>query len=179
MGLQVEESCAVGYPRGMTIDKDRLIEALRQQARAELETLTESQRRAQEGATHEEARPENDKDTRATEASYLARGLAKRVQEMRGVLSALSALELRDFGPDAPIAAGALVELEDEEGTHSHLFIAPRGGGMKVEVDDALVKVVTPESPIGRALVGLGLDDEVRFTTPRDGERVAWIVNVA
>jgi hypothetical protein len=33
---------------------------------------------ARAGATHEEAKPENDKDTRALEQSYLARGQAIR-----------------------------------------------------------------------------------------------------
>jgi len=41
---------------------------------ADLDTLERAHRATTEGATHEEAKPENDKDTRALEQSYLARG---------------------------------------------------------------------------------------------------------
>ena len=60
-------------------DKNELIEALRARVTAELRTLRESQRAAQEGATHEETRQEDPKDTRAIEAQYVSRGLAERV----------------------------------------------------------------------------------------------------
>ena len=53
---------------------------------ADLETLERAQQAAIEGATHEEAKPENDKDTRALEASYLARGQAMRLEELRAGL---------------------------------------------------------------------------------------------
>ena len=49
---------------------------------AHLETLERAHRAACEGATHEEAKPENDKDTRALEQSYLARGQAARIDEL-------------------------------------------------------------------------------------------------
>ena len=43
---------------------------------ADLATLEKAQHATQAAATHEEAKPENDKDTRALEQSYLARGQA-------------------------------------------------------------------------------------------------------
>lgn len=43
-----------------------------------LELLERAHADAAEGATHEEAKPEDDKDTRALEQSYLARGQAQR-----------------------------------------------------------------------------------------------------
>ena len=68
----------------MRLDKAALLTALRAQIAADLDALIASQKRAHEGATHEEARPESDKDTRATEASYVARGLAERVSSLEG-----------------------------------------------------------------------------------------------
>ena len=60
-------------------DKRRLVAGLR--ARIEEDLATVERRRADTaaGATHEENRAEHAKDTRATEDSYLARGLAERV----------------------------------------------------------------------------------------------------
>ena len=63
--------------------KVALLVALRAQVSADLEAVTESQQKTQAGATHAESKSESDKDTRATESSYLARGLAKRVGELR------------------------------------------------------------------------------------------------
>jgi hypothetical protein len=51
------------------IDKAELLEKLRAQVTADLARAAQAQRETQQGATHEEARPENDKDTRALEAS--------------------------------------------------------------------------------------------------------------
>ena len=44
----------------------------------ELKVVEASQKNAQSNATHSESKQESDKDMRATEASYVARGLAKR-----------------------------------------------------------------------------------------------------
>ncbi|HQP37789.1 MAG TPA: hypothetical protein PLI95_21545, partial [Polyangiaceae bacterium] len=55
----------------------------------DLEVLQRAHRASQEGATHEEAKPENDKDTRALEQSYLARGQARRVDDLSSALSAV------------------------------------------------------------------------------------------
>ena len=45
-------------------DKARLLARLQERIAAELQTLRESQRAAQDGATHEETRQEDPKDTR-------------------------------------------------------------------------------------------------------------------
>ncbi|HWZ89090.1 MAG TPA: hypothetical protein VNW92_09580, partial [Polyangiaceae bacterium] len=60
-------------------DKARILSLLRARVAADLATMSAAQRAVVVGATHEENRPENDKDTRALEQSYLARGQAQRV----------------------------------------------------------------------------------------------------
>jgi transcription elongation GreA/GreB family factor len=111
---------------------------------------------AVEGATHDEARPENDKDTRGLEQSYLARGQAQRVAELEAAVSDASALALRrcDRG-----GMGALVTIEDD-GEERVYFIAPHGGGTVLA---GSVQVVTPSSPLGRALAGKRVDDEIEL----------------
>jgi transcription elongation GreA/GreB family factor len=112
---------------------------------------------AREGATHEEAKPENDKDTRALEQSYLARGEAARIDALRSALTEVQALPVRVFGADEPIALGALVATE-EEGVRKLVWLAPHGGGKKLA--DGTVHVVTPDSPVGRTLLGKRPGDE-------------------
>jgi transcription elongation GreA/GreB family factor len=112
---------------------------------------------AREGATHQEAKPENDKDTRALEQSYLARGEAARLDELRGALVDVQAMPLRDIEDDGPARLGALVAT-DEDGREALFWIAPHGGGARLA--GGAVHVVTPKSPLGRALLGARAGDE-------------------
>lgn len=118
---------------------------------ADLDALERAQREAQAGATHEEAKAEGDKDTRAVEQTYLARGQAQRVEELRASLAALRAMPLREFAAGDPVAIGAVVTLDDD-GEHRRFFIAPESGGTRLA--GGRVQVVTPKSPLGEALVG-------------------------
>ena len=82
------------------IDKARLLRDLRERVASDLDGLVRRQQDAQKGATHEENRAEHGKDTRATEQSYLARGLAARVEEMRQSMSILEqAMQQMEPGP--------------------------------------------------------------------------------
>ncbi len=144
----------------MSLDgKRRLVELLRAQIAEEMATLVAAAKASQEAATHEEARPENDKDTRALEQSYLARGQAARVEELQEVATRLKFLALPAYAQDDRIGPAALVEVEvdDEEAT---FFLVPVGGGRKVRLGDREITVVTTSSPVGRALLGKEVGDE-------------------
>jgi transcription elongation GreA/GreB family factor len=138
--------------------KDELVAILA----GDLEVVEAAQKATVAAATHEEAKPENDKDTRALEQSYLARGQAARVEELRAGVADVQGMPVRPFGDDRPIALGALVSVEEDEETHV-LFLAPHGGGNRLA--NGAVQVVTPRSPLGQALLGkrAGDDCEVRL----------------
>jgi transcription elongation GreA/GreB family factor len=108
---------------------------------------------ATEGAISDEARPENDKDTRGLEQSYLARGHAGRVAELEAGIVAVTALST---APATRAALGALVVI-DEDDESRELYVAGAGGGLTL---DGNITVVTPTSPVGRALLGKQVDDE-------------------
>ena len=130
----------------------------------QLETQLAAARSAHEtaakAATHEESRAENDKDTRGLEQSYLARGHAQRVAELESAIVVVQTFAPRSFRADDAIALGALVEIE-EDGKSRRLWLAPHGGG--IELDDGAVTVVTPTSPLGKALLGKHVDDDVEM----------------
>src|SRR5882724_7833860 len=135
------------------VDKSEILRLLRECVAADLATMSAAQRAVVGGATHEGNRPENDKDTRALEQSYLARGQAQRVVELQDALNKLKALELREFSAGTAIALGALVTVDDGREL-VHFFIAPAGGGLRVQPDGVEVRVVTPQAPIAQALLG-------------------------
>lgn len=143
--------------------------ALRDQLVAHLEAALETARAAHaaaiEGATHPEAKAENDKDTRGLEQSYIARGQAQRVAELEAAVADTRALKLRGFGEESPVAMSALVVV-DEDGAEHRYWIAPHGGGSTLA---GAVQVVTPVSPLGRALLGKRAGDEVEL--PLAGKR--------
>ena len=133
--------------------KDELVRALG----AELGTLERAQQLTREAATHEENKPENDKDTRALEQSYLARGQAARVEELRTGLAEAQSMPVRAFAEGSPIALGALIVAEENDATIT-LLLAPAGGGSRLA--NGAVQVVTPKSPLGRALLGKRAGDD-------------------
>jgi len=134
--------------------KDELVQLLQ----ADLDVLERAYEASREGATHEEAKPENDKDTRALEQSYLARGQARRVEDLRSDVADVKNMPVRDFLEDDPAALGALVCIE-QNGEPRMLFLAPQGGGAALH--GGVIQVVTPRSPMGRALMGKLPGDDV------------------
>ena len=103
------------------------------------------------GATHVEAKAENDKDTRGLEMSYLARGQAMRVEEVDETIKRLRFVNLRSFD-DAPIDLGAMVRVLVDDKPR-FFFLVPAGGGTKVRIDGVDVALLSPASPVGRALL--------------------------
>ncbi len=145
-------------------DKHAVLRAVRAAIDEDLAAATASQKTAAAGATHEESKPENDKDTRGLEASYLARGLAKRVGELKATQGALLSMPTHACKEGG---LGALIVVDDEHGAAACYLLAPVAGGVMVEVDGAKVQVVTPQSPIGRALVGKSAGDDAQAKTPK------------
>lgn len=155
-------------------DKSELLAELIQKLSEQAEGLARRARDIAASATHEEARPESDKDTRAIEESYLARGQAQRVAESEAALQVLRSLRLRHFESDRPIAATAVVAIEDEDANEKVLFLAPGAGGTTLESQGFTVQVVTAASPLGRGLLGRTVDEEFEVTTA--GRRRIWTI---
>ena len=134
--------------------KRALLASLIAHVDGEIATMRKAAYDAADAATHAEAKPENDKDTRALEASYLAAGQAERVRELESAQKLLVGMELRDIGKTTPICASAVITLEDDDGAQTMFFMSPHGGGVRLDLDGASVQVVTPQSPLGKALLG-------------------------
>jgi len=157
--------------------KKKLIAALVKHVEAEMATMRKAALDAAEGATHAEAKPENDKDTRAIEASYLAAGQAERFRQLEASLKVLRGLELPELPKTAPIAATAVVTLEDEDGELTRFLMLPSFGGVVLEHEGQKVQVVTPPSPLGAALLGRTRGETIELRA-KAGRRELTITDV-
>jgi len=86
-----------------------------------------------------------------------------------------------EFKPTAKVALGALVDVEvesDAGGAEERtLFVLPVGAGTEVSGPggDGFVSIVTPSSPVGRALVGARAGDS--FEIVIEGRERQWTVS--
>jgi transcription elongation GreA/GreB family factor len=142
------------------MNKEELLQKIIVTLTADLLALTAAAKTAHAAATHEECLPDNKYDTTGLEASYVAQGQANRAQEIRQSLESYRSLTLRFFDEESPIRLTALVSLEAEDGSQRRFFLGPDAGGMKLGGDTKCV-VITPESPLGRALLGKVCDDVI------------------
>ncbi len=129
---------------------------------ADHELLVRAALDARQAATHEESKAEDQYDTRGLEASYLAGAQANRALELEKIIGFYRLFELPKFEADAPITAGALVELEAAAKLSCYLLV-PRGIGRAVAVDGTTVQVITVQSPLGALLIGKSLGEGVEL----------------
>ena len=134
--------------------KSRLLEQIRAELRANLERLSKAAYEAHAAATDPGSKAEGKYDTRSLEASYLAAGQARQVDELAASLRTFEALTLPDFEPDEAIDAGALVEA-DLNGESTYFLLVPTSGGTVISHEGMEITLLTPESPLYRKLLGM------------------------
>lgn len=139
--------------------KQQVVEALRVALRDELAAVERVAAMARDEVGNSETKSEGKYDTRSTEASYLARGQAWRVVELRRLVAWIEAFEPQ---PREQVTIGALVRVEPG----GWLFLAPVGGHT-VSVGDQRVRVISPASPLGQAMGELEAGDAFEVETPR------------
>jgi transcription elongation GreA/GreB family factor len=135
------------------MNKRELLDQLLSALEAEVAAMTRAALETHAEATDDENKAEDKYDTRGLEASYLAHGQSRAAEEAALAVAQFRALPVRDFTAVDPISLGALVTVETK-GRPSYYFVGPRAGGTEVQHDGHTVLVVTPQSPLGRQLVG-------------------------
>ena len=90
-----------------------------------------------------------------------------RRQEIERQLVQVRFLPKRDHrDPEDIIVPSCLIELETgnvERSVRSWCYLIPSGGGLVLSVDGKPVQVVTPQSPLGAALLGRSRGDQVEI----------------
>jgi transcription elongation GreA/GreB family factor len=146
------------------MNKQQVLQGIVEKLEVDLDIAIRAAQTAYETATHEENIAENKYDTLGLEASYLAAGQARRVEEIRQALAAYRNLPLKPFDDQRGIQSGDLVSLESATGARQTLFLGPDAAGLKISVGQTLVTVITAKAPLGQSLVGRFDGDELEIT---------------
>lgn len=154
----------------MGIDKRKLLAALVAQVEEKLDELRAGYGAARDAVLSTPHVMKSKREVFGQESAYLANALALNIQEREQELRTLRAVRL-PLGPDRA-ALGCLVGVGTSNGeAEAFYFILPVCGGMELPAEGGgpAVRVVTPATPIARALLGKSLDDDVMLpgTPPR------------
>jgi transcription elongation GreA/GreB family factor len=160
------------------MDKKVLVEQLVRQlelsARAALSSRDAAAAEARDGATPDEKR----EDARAAhQLASLGKAQQRRAQQALAEVDSLAQFKPTPLAGSAKIAVGAIVEVEDaDSGEGRTFFLAPVGAGITLTGPggDGHLSVVTPVSPIGRAVIGRRTGDVVDVTV--DGDVREWSI---
>jgi len=124
--------------------------------------------RAHATATNNESVAENKYDTFGLEASYLAQGQSVRVEQCRVELEQFimmvktseNAANVAEPRPIFAVELGSLVIVSDCEDQVRAFLLGPAAAGLTLQCDEFEVTCITPQSPIGKALLGKEVDQE-------------------
>ncbi len=145
-----------------------ILKVLIAELEGELHRLLAANEQASAGATDSEAKAETKWDTCGLESSYLARGHAQQFKTLAAEVHNLRGFAAPDY-TGRSIGLGALAEVE--MGSEALLFFLLHcGGGIDLAVEGREVTVITPESPIGAALLDKRQGDAFSFRAGISGK---------
>ncbi|MEM7393149.1 MAG: transcription elongation factor GreAB [Verrucomicrobiota bacterium] len=136
------------------MDKKKIHQQFIARLQEDVDGITDAAKKSFAMATDNEHKAESKYDTFSLEASYLARGQAQRVEELKASLERFEVLPLKEFEAGDPILLSALVHLAADDGDDRYLFFGPSSGGLEIETEGKTVMVVTKQSPLGQAILG-------------------------
>lgn len=159
------------------INKKQLLDVVIAALTQKLQQAINAANEAHAAAVDDQSVAETQYDTLAIEASYLAEGQSRRVTECQLAIDAYNALNIIDYNDSSLIALGALVQLSEDSNTKHWFFLGPDAGGFRCQIDSQSITVITPKSPMGMALIGKQLDDEIEVMIA-DNKLEAFIVAI-
>ena len=145
------------------VTKVQLIRLITERLNQDLALFLNAAKTAHEAAIDEENQPDNKYDTTALEASYVAQGQANRAQDLRRSIETYR--QLSPPSDSNTIRLASLITIEDESGCQKKVFIGPMEGGLRITTGSGDVMVITPASPLGKALIGRTVGDSVQIKT--------------
>ncbi|MDQ7002029.1 MAG: GreA/GreB family elongation factor [Ghiorsea sp.] len=147
------------------MNKQTIFNRIMSQLEANIQVAQQAVKIAKDTATHKDCLGSSKYETMGTEASYLAKGQGERVLELQRAFAYFKPLAYVQSQAESTriIQLTSLVVLEDEDGKQQHFLLAAYAGGLKINFDKQHVTVITPQAPLGRALMGKEVGDVVEI----------------
>lgn len=101
----------------------------------------------------------------------------QRAAQLKHELLTLQFLPIREFNENDIICPSVLTEVE-YHGIRSFYLIVPQVGGYVTEIEGKPIQVLTPNSPLGEALLGKKVGDKIYIQT-RSGIREYKIISLS
>lgn len=134
-----------------SLPPDRLKQQLQQALLADMDDDIEHALRAakmaQATAADGNNRPENQYDTLALEAAYLAHGQSERIHQLQQLRIAINRWHVPVFDEDDELGAGALLHLQHAQQGDVLLWLTPTGG-RQLKLAEGTVQVVNVKAPL-------------------------------
>jgi transcription elongation GreA/GreB family factor len=157
-----------------SVNKKELLQQLLSHLQQEINATLNAVNEAHALASHEQSKPENQYDTLALEAAYLAHGQSERIAELQRQFMLLDHFEFSDCNDNSRIAVGALVRIEDvgcDDHKQQWLWLLPVAGGVLLKFENKnkdnngdesiAIRTITPEAPLAKTIVGSYIGDEI------------------
>lgn len=163
------------------MDKQDLMAQLEGQLREKARLAGRSARECADEAMNGASGKEKTVDSRvAMEYASLARGQKLRAETASSALQAIEGFRPPELSSRSRACVGAIVEIEDEDnGEGRTFFLAPVGAGMTLlgPGGDGHLSVVTPASPIGKAVQGRRVGEVVDVTVKGEVRewKIVWV----
>lgn len=145
------------------MDKKKLIAQLIETTKFNLQAAQEAAQNTYDIATNEESKAENKYDTRGLEASYLAGAQAERVSDIKATLASYESANIKSFNAESKIALTAIVEISQND-KNILILLMSKGGGQTINFENKQIQIITPDSPLGKSLIGKEVGDIVRIS---------------
>ncbi len=144
------------------MNKQNILNQIINQLEADIQVAQQAVDVARDTATHKDCLGSSKYETMGTEASYLAKGQGERLLELQ---RAAAYFKQVTPSPQPTIVLSSLITLEAESGQTQYFWLDNDAGGLKVKHGDQNITLITPQAPLGRALMGKEVDDVVEIKT--------------
>ena len=155
----------------MMLNKNHLVNAIIIKLNQELKNAINSAEMARLAATDDQSVAETQYDTLGLEASYLAHGQSERAELIKQQIKQYQNLLIKDFDEKDEIDIGCLVKLNNTlNNAELFYFIGPSAGGLKIQLNDLKVMLITPQAPVAKELIGKFKFDLISLPGPKANE---------
>ncbi|MGD0328780.1 MAG: GreA/GreB family elongation factor [Minisyncoccia bacterium] len=116
---------------------------------------------AQKEANSHVGRMESRYDTFKEEAQYEVEAQELRISKYRSGINQINTLfaNTSNLNPSTTIKIGSIVKLVSKTGEEKFYVLSPVGGGIVAKDGNVSVFTLTPDSPLGKQLLGLKIGD--------------------